>query len=406
MTGIILDISRLVSRVRYSTPSGVDRVEMAYARGLLAHYGVALAFAAVHPSGLYGRIPRDKALAYLDELERRWLREDGNPRQRSLASVMPWLAALLPSGRAAGSEGAVYVQASPHHLTNAAKVRAILAREQARFLCLVHDLIPIEFPEYARPSGAALHRKRIETVAALADGVIVNSAATGASLQPWLDRSGRQIDVHVALLGTETLSPAVPVARPDERPYFVCLGTIEPRKNHLLLLHLWRQLAETLPAAEVPRLLVIGRRGWENEQVVDMLERCPGLVGHVEELGDCSDARMATLLRGARALLMPSFAEGYGMPVAEALSLGTPVLSSDLPALQEVGGTTPDYLDPLDGPGWRALILDHAAHGPAYRAQLERLPRWRAPTWEAHIAIVARAAAALHARGPLTSSAR
>ncbi|MCW6531265.1 glycosyltransferase family 4 protein [Sphingomonas sp. MMSM20] len=404
MTGIILDISRLISRVRYSTPSGVDRVEMAYARGLLAHYGDGLAFAAVHPAGLYGRIPRAKALAYLDELERRWSRQDGNPRQRSLASVMPWLAALLPDRRAPRSDGAVYVQASPHHLTNAAKVRAILVREQARFLCLVHDLIPIEFPEYARPSGAALHRKRIETVAALADAVIVNSAATGASLQPWLDRSGREIDMHVALLGTEPLSAAAPTPQPDERPYFVCLGTIEPRKNHLLLLHLWRHLAETLPAGDVPRLLVIGRRGWENEQVVDMLERCPGLRGHVEELGDCSDARMATLLCGARALLMPSFAEGYGMPVAEALSLGTPVLASDLPALREVGGATPDYLDPLDGPGWRAMILDHAARGPGYRAQMERLPRWRAPGWDEHIAIVARAIAALQTRGPgLTS---
>jgi glycosyltransferase involved in cell wall biosynthesis len=71
----------------------------------------------------------------------------------------------------------------------------------------------------------------------------------------------------------------------DGRPYFVCIGTIEPRKNHLLLLHLWRHLAETMPAESVPRLVIIGRRGWENEQVVDMLERCPTLKRYVEELG-------------------------------------------------------------------------------------------------------------------------
>ena len=62
---------RLISRVRYSTPSGVDRVEMAYARGLLTHYGDRLDFAAVHPTGPYGRLSRPAALAYLDELERR-----------------------------------------------------------------------------------------------------------------------------------------------------------------------------------------------------------------------------------------------------------------------------------------------------------------------------------------------
>ena len=306
---------------------------------------------------------------------------------------MPQLAALLPSSKDCGS-GGIYVQASPHHLTNITKVQKILALEKAKFLCLVHDLIPIEFPEYARSSGAALHQRRIETVAQLADAAVVNSAATGRSLQPWIERSGRQVAVHVALLGTENLATTPPEAG-DGRPYFVCLGTIEPRKNHLLLLNLWRHLAETLPAEQVPRLVIIGRRGWENEQIIDMLERCPALKGHVEEIGGCSDARMAGLLRGARALLMPSFAEGYGMPVAEALSVGTPAICSDLPALREVGGDVPEYLDPLDGPGWKSAIFDHAAQGPRYTAQMERLPHWHNPTWKEHIAIVAEAIAQL-----------
>lgn len=388
---VILDVSRLISRLRYSTPSGVDRVEMAYARGLRARYGERLAFAAVHPSGLYGRLRRGAVLAYLDELERRWSSEADAPRQRPLASVLPQLAALLPTRRGIGS-GGVYVQASPHHLIHASKVHRILALERARFLCLVHDLIPIEFPEYARPAGAALHRRRIETVAsaiaATRGAALVNSAATGRSLEPWLKPG---TPVHVALLGTEALPLAPAEDTGDGRPYFVCLGTIEPRKNHLLLLHLWRHLAETLPPESVPRLIVIGRRGWENEQVIDMLERCPALVGHVEELGGCPDARLSALLRGARALVMPSFAEGYGMPVAEALSVGTPVIASDLAALREVGGDVPDYLDPLDGPGWKAMVLDHATRGPAWTGQMERLPRWHNPTWAEHIAIVAEA---------------
>lgn len=398
MSAVILDISRLISRVRYSTPSGVDRVEMAYARGLLHHYGEALTFAAVHPSGIYGRLPRKAALAYLDELERRWSSQAEHPSQRSLLSVLPQLAALLPRRKKPILSNAVYVQASPHHLTNVAKVQRILAHERAQFLCMVHDLIPIEFPEYARPGGATLHRRRIETVAQTADAVIVNSAATGRSLQPWLDRGARQPIVEVALLGTEALPKREATPLHDQRPYFVCLGTIEPRKNHLLLLHLWRHLAETLAKEAIPRLVIIGRRGWENEQVVDLLERCPALVGHVEELNGCSDARLAEALRGARALLMPSFAEGYGMPVAEALSVGTPVLCSDIAALREVGGIVPDYLDPLDGPGWEAAILDHAARGPYHRAQVARLAEWHTPTWTDHLAIVAGAIARLLAR--------
>jgi glycosyltransferase involved in cell wall biosynthesis len=391
MTAVILDISRLISRVRYATPSGVDRVEMAYARGLVERYGKDLAFAAVHPTGRYGRIGYATALSYLDELERRWAHSENEPAQRSLASIMPWMARLLPRSGDVGSvaKGAVYVQTSPHHLTDGAKVGRILQRENARFVCMVHDLIPIEYPEYARPGGADLHRRRIETVTRYADAVIVNSAATGRSLQPWIAASGREVATHVAYLGTEPLPPASTKVRDGERPYLVCIGTIEGRKNHLLLLHLWRQMALTMQASEFPRLVIIGKRGWENAQVLAMLDRCAELQGHVEEVSGCSDTRLATLLRNAGALVMPSFAEGYGMPVAEALSVGVPVICSDIAAHREVGGDVPDFADPLDGRRWQELILDHAGKGPAWQAQMARIPAWRNPGWDEHMDIVA-----------------
>jgi len=394
MPPVILDLSRLLSRVRHHTPSGVDRVEMAYARGLLERFGDHLDFAAVHPFGRYGRLPRDNALRFLDTMEQRWTTEDGTVEQRSLVNVLPSLLGLLPR-RSRRTRGGVYVQASPHHLTNGALVRRILEREGARFLCLVHDLIPIEYPEYARPSGAALHRKRIETIVTTADAIIANSAATERSLGPWLREAGRSIDVRVALLGTHDIPPHTVAAPPQQAPYFVCIGTIEPRKNHLLLLNLWRHMAETQRRDNIPRLIIVGRRGWENEQVVDMLERCTALRGHVEELNGCSDRRMHTLLQGARALLLPSFAEGYGMPVAEALSVGTPVLCSDLPALREAGGSVPDFLDPLDGPAWKRHILDYFRAGPLHAAQMHRFAGWQRPAWGDHIKIVCEAIEAL-----------
>jgi glycosyltransferase involved in cell wall biosynthesis len=169
-------------------------------------------------------------------------------------------------------------------------------------------------------------------------------------------------------------------------PYFVVLGTIEPRKNHLLLLNVWRRLAQTLGPEATPRLVLIGRRGWENENILDLLDRCPVLKGVVVEHNRLPDPEVRTLIAGARALLMPSFAEGFGLPVVEALALGAPVIASDLPALRETGGDAPDYLDPLDGPAWARAILDYAAPRSLRRqAQLARLSNWRAPTWEDHV---------------------
>ncbi|HEV2302469.1 MAG TPA: glycosyltransferase, partial [Stellaceae bacterium] len=85
----------------------------------------------------------------------------------------------------------------------------------------------------------------------------------------------------------------------------------------------------------------------------------------------------------------PSFAEGFGLPVAEALALGLPVLCSDLAELRETGGEAPDYLDPRDAAGWQAAILDYGKpDSPRRAAQLGRLAHWRAPSWEAHFAAV------------------
>ena len=170
--------------------------------------------------------------------------------------------------------------------------------------------------------------------------------------------------------------------------YLVVLGTIEPRKNHLLLLQVWRQLIEELGLA-APRLVIIGQRGWECEQVVDLLDRCEVLRGVVLEKNRCSDAEMATWLFHAQALLFPSFIEGYGMPLVEALQMGVPVLASDLPVFREIAGDIPEYLHPIDGVGWRRLILEYAkCGGAARRAQCVRLCGFLSPTWEQHFVVV------------------
>ena len=96
---------------------------------------------------------------------------------------------LLPVREGIG-DADVLVQVSPHHLHRPDKKRRILEQEQARFVCLVHDLIPIEYPEYARPGGKAQHEVRMDCVAQLADAVIVNSDATGVSLSRWIEARG------------------------------------------------------------------------------------------------------------------------------------------------------------------------------------------------------------------------
>ena len=324
-------------------------------------------------------------MAYIDSLQKLWLTGEAASRRKLVCLALVFnafilLQRLLRLRERPLKSGAptVYVNVSHENLTQPKVIGRFAHINRAKIVLFVHDLIPLLYPEYARPGQADTHRARMETVLALADAILVNSAATKDAI---LRHAGSRSvpPIQVLPLGVRHTLP-----RPGEgqgAPYFVCLGTIEPRKNHLLLLHLWRSFA----GAPRPRLLVIGRRGWENEMVLDMLERCPELAGHVEERAHVSDAALAALLTGACALLMPSFAEGYGLPVSEALSLGTPVICSDLPALREAGEDVPEYFDPLDGAAWRQAIMDYSSTGsPRRLAQIERLRQWRAPAWSDH----------------------
>lgn len=371
-----LDITRLLQRAARGSMSGIDRVELAYAEHLPAKLGDRLRFTAWNPLRGIVELPQARCMSFVAALSAAWRSRTMCQARMPAASL--WARSVAaPQPRHQG--GGCYLLISHSHLDHPAVIETFLHRTGAAFVPLVHDLIPITHPEYARVGAYARHRKRIETVQRLADGIIVNSEGTGRVLRGWLNES---TPIHAASLGASSLASVTPdPGRPRTRPYFVCVGTIEPRKNHLLLLNLWRKIS-----GEGIQLVLVGRRGWENEMVVDMLERCPALHGAVEELGRVSDQEMAGLLAGARALLLPSFAEGFGLPVAEALAQGVPVICSDLPELREAGQNVPEYVDPLDTPAWERLVIDYARPDSSARSeQFVRMADWRTPTWEAHV---------------------
>jgi len=411
---ILFDLSRLISRAGRGTPTGIDRVELAYAEHLLGG-STPLCFTMLTAAGRFGPLPRAAAENYIQAIDRTWRGEAAASQQTGRAKRLArtlHLAALSRGERALRAQSRsladqpVYLLVSHHHLEKRSAIARLKQRGDVRFVCLIHDLIPIEFPEYALPGQDEKHRRRIETAADLADAVIVNSTVTRDAFQPHLARAGRAPPVLVAPFGVD-LSPGPADWPPVKPPYFVCVGTIEARKNHLLLLNLWRRLADELGDA-VPRLVLIGQRGWETENAIDMLERCPALRGVVLERNNLPDAEAALLVKGAQALLLPSFAEGFGFPLVEALALGVPVLCSDLAALRENGGVVPEYFDPLDGLGWQTAVVDYSLPAsPRRQAQLRRLTGWRPANWEDHFAsvdaLIAEARAAGQRSGGVTA---
>jgi glycosyltransferase involved in cell wall biosynthesis len=399
---LLLDISRLIWRARRRGPTGIDRVELAYAQHFLAANGARPAYAVLHLLGFVFAISPSGGRRFVEDLAARWQGTAPATGWANLAAVLklychffsnacffgPWLRRKLR----AHPGPPIFLVVSHHHVSRDYTIDRIRCSLGVKAVCFLHDLIPIDYPEYFIPGWEQRYHRLANNIGRYFDAVVANSETTARSLRAHLkegpDDAGSPLAIRVAAPGIRTFQPRPPSSRAShDRPYFVVLGTIEPRKNHLLLLNLWTRLASAVVVP--PRLLVIGARGWENEQVVDMLERSRRLRGLVEEHNGLCDADVGALLCDARALLLPSFAEGFGLPLAEALASGVPVICSDIPVFRELGGDAPEYLDPLALQSWLEAVIDYSRFDSARRAaQMRRLAQWRAPSWADHFIAV------------------
>jgi glycosyltransferase involved in cell wall biosynthesis len=387
---ILLDISRLLSRANRPTPTGIDRVELAYAQWVGAQGASAARFVARGPLGEITLLPTRLVRQLVARLAARWQGDAASPWTLRRLWLQAWWSLILHREwelhlwlwlkRAS----AVYLLVSHKDLDRPGSVARVKRISRARMACFVHDLIPMELPHFAGEGQAERHRRRMTTVARFADAVIVNSAPTAAALTAFCETLGRTPPVVVAPLGVQPHRMPPGFRRPD-KPYFVVLATIEPKKNHALLLRIWLEHLRGGP--EPPRLILIGERGWKTEVVAQVLDSAALPRDLIEERSSVSDSEAQALIQGARALLAPSYAEGFGLPVAEALALGTPVICSDIPAHRFVGGNVPEYLGADDAAAWLAAIREYAAEPSQRRTeQLARMSAWRAPTWDDHFA--------------------
>jgi glycosyltransferase involved in cell wall biosynthesis len=378
-----LDVTRLLSRLYDGLrPTGVDRVGLAY----IERYG-ARANAVLSERG-FSAVLTEKDSRQMFEMLLSSICNRYQIRKLVVRACMNQL-------RFKNFARTILLHTSHNGMEFQRYYRA-MARRNARSVFMVHDLIPLTHAEYCRPGVDDTHRRRIHTALLHANGLIANSQATLDSLAAEADLAGLRLPPSVVAPLASGVAARAQGSSPLDHPYFIMLGTIEPRKNHWLMLHVWRRLVERHGAA-APKLVVIGRRGWECENVIDMLDRCSSLRGVVIEEADCSDDRLHVWLQHARALLFPSFVEGYGMPLVEALALRVPVLASDLGVFHEIATDIPDYLDPLDGPGWLARIEAYSRADCTERdAQLARIERFHEPTWAEHFDHVDRFLETLH----------
>lgn len=389
-TAWLLDLTRLVSRVGRGPLTGIDRVELAYLEHFLtlpapvfALVRTALGHVLLDRHGAQGisdRVqgkvplgPADLLGLFTQRHLPQSLRAEADARRLASARCLPLRLATMLRRRL--PRGTAYVNVGHANLSPRV-MQAVRAIPDAQIVVMVHDTIPLDYPQYCRPGMQAAFAKKLAVVAEHADFVLHTAQSTRMQTELHFNPIPAGI---VAPLGVEISPPDARLLGATKPPYFVALGTIEPRKNIGLLVKVWRELQNG--SGPVPHLYVVGNRGWAEPALYNDLA---ALVadGHATMMHDLSDGAVTALLQGARALLFPSLAEGYGLPPIEAAALGVPVLAGKLPVVVEMLGDYPVYLDTSDVYAWVSVV--HHQIGPRMQPSGAQQDNRVPPTWADH----------------------
>lgn len=238
----------------------------------------------------------------------------------------------------------------------------------------VHDLAALRHPELLPPRHVRQQRaliRRLPTAAAVV-------AVSGVTAQ---DVVGLGVDaerVVVAPLGVSPLPEPAPLAQAGQPSgqYLLTVGETAPRKDYPVLLRALARLDREL------ELVMVGPAG-RDEARIQRLAAELGLGHRLRRLGTVSDAELSGLYQRALALCFPSVAEGFGLPVLEAMAAGAPALVSDLPVMRELAGAAAVYVKPGDVGAW-AQAIESLLGSSSLRERFSEAGRARARefTWE------------------------
>jgi len=267
----------------------------------------------------------------------------------------------------------------------------------ARVGVVVYDLVPLLHPDCSEPALVEVFRRWLPRALDLTDFVVTISEAVAAELRVWI-RAHPPLShlLHLPIesfrLGTDflPLSSAEPrdlvrqeksgvvslLTEKSQGPLFIQVGTLEPRKNHNVVLDAF----DRLWAREIPvRYAIIGKRGWLCDYTVNRVLTHPLRDRRLFWFDRLTDLELALAYRDADGVICPSLAEGYGLPIAEALARERFVVASDIPAHREVGGERCEYFEVDSRRELEQILERHAKDGGA--ASPSRRGPFHAVTW-------------------------
>ncbi|MCY3914910.1 MAG: glycosyltransferase family 1 protein [Chloroflexi bacterium] len=277
---------------------------------------------------------------------------------RSTRVSSKWLARLW---RRAGIPLPIETITGPIDLYHATDFVLPPTRSGTRTLLTVHDLSFVRVPSAASPPLKAYLDAVVPPSVEAADHILADSEATKADLTELYDAPAKKITVLYS--GVNPRFRRVDEADVLQRirrkyglaniSYILSVGTVQPRKNYSRVVEALSALRQ---AGHDLHYVIAGGSGWLEDELGATIERS-GMSDYVHLLGLADDADLPALYSGARMLAMASLYEGFGLPVLEAMACGTPVITSNLSSLPEVGGSAALLVNPRDSGAIHDAIL-------------------------------------------------
>ncbi|QND55765.1 glycosyltransferase [Mesorhizobium huakuii] len=264
--------------------------------------------------------------------------------------------------------------ASVHELA----AKKLTGKAKSGIFTLMHDLIPIDFPQFVGPHHARGFARNTAWQLENAQLLVCVSKYTADRVRCHAKASGLRRIPQVAVaspgafLRESVTDREMSVERQNQKRKFVLYcSTIEIRKNHILLLKVWHRLLPLL-GERLPTLVLCGRWGWMYEELTAFMAQHPELAEHVEFRSNLGDRELAELYRDAEFSVYPSAVEGWGLGAAECLDFGLPVLISDAPSLTEATQGLMPTIPARDVEGWCAAVAK-ACTDPVWLAELRHI---------------------------------
>lgn len=297
-------------------------------------------------------------------------------------------------------EDSVFFEANScwHTLPNRSWLLPELKKRRVRIMVLIHDIIPVRTPQYMKDITLLRFMEFLTAHMTWSDDIMVTTHAVEEDILNLFDElEMRPKPIHVIGLGADFTAQ---VKKSDEavdmkiirklkgRRFLLTVGTVEPRKNHKVLVDAYEKKISSLDTDVV----IVGRTGWGMDELISRIEGNKKYGKGIYLLSDVNDATLAKLYSMAYMVVFPSYTEGYGLPTIEALISGIPTVCSDIPVMREVGGDFCEYFPADDSTVLADIVESYVSSEEKYSSLKTKITeKYAPPRWNTTVSSILKA---------------